>query len=124
MRKWNSESGLSLLTLGLENQGLSAAFADPLPQAASPHQIRGHLGIFPLLHNPDHHHVAPGVNHHVQVQPDSPHTGGQLGDVPISNHVGALGFLARHLPSLWGRLGMAMAVSLVMFMEQPIEAAL
>ena len=113
-----------ITVVGMEDQGPLAAFADPLPQAGPADQIRGDAGIFPILHIPSHHLAAPNVHHQVEIQPDSPHTGGQVGDVPTPDFIGALGFQARHRPGLLGRFGTATAVGLVMLMEHPIEAAL
>ena len=69
--------GISVVSM--EDQGLLAAFADPLPQAGPADQIRGDAGIFPILHIPSHHLAAPDVHYQVEVWPDSPHTGGQVG---------------------------------------------
>jgi hypothetical protein len=64
--------------------------ADPLPQAGRAHQVGGELCVFSLGDIPGHHLAAPDVDHQVEIQPHTPHRGGQIGDVPRHHSIGAI----------------------------------
>ena len=68
----------------MEDQGMGASLADPLPQAGPAHQIRGDFGVLPIGHLPGHHLAAPHVDHQVEIKPHTTHAGGQIGDVPTA----------------------------------------
>ena len=51
------------------------------------HQISGDLGRRYRGDIPGHHLVAPHIDYQVEVQPHTPHRGGQIGDVPAPNLV-------------------------------------
>ena len=53
--------------VGVQDQWLAAAFADPLPQAGSAHQIRCNGWILALGDIPGHNLAAPDVDHQVEV---------------------------------------------------------
>ena len=110
--------------VGMENQGLLSAFADPLFQASPTHQIRCDHWILTLLDIPGHHLSAPDVDHQVEIQPDPTHSGGQIGDVPAPHLIRTCG------PQPWNRSGLlrepgaTTPVHLVIVAEDPVEAAL
>jgi len=113
-----------IAVVGMEDQGLPAAFADPFLEAGPAHQIGGDLSVFPLGHLPGHHLAAPDVDHQVKIQLHPPHAGGQVGDVPTPELIRPPGFQPRHRPWRLGRAGPTAAVGLSMGMEHPVEAAL
>ena len=110
--------------VGMEDQRLGPALADPLSQAGPADQIRGDLGVFPIRHVPGHHLAAPDVDHQIEVQPDATDASGQVGDVPAPELIGPSGLQARHGAGFLGRPGTATAMDLAMGMEHPVEAAL
>ena len=68
--------------VGMEDQRLLPALADPLSQASPAYQIRCNGWIFSLSNIPGHDLAAPDVDHQVEIQPDPAHGGWQIGDVP------------------------------------------
>ncbi len=75
--------------IGMEDQWLAPAFADPLSQAGPAHQICCNAWILTLIHIPGHDLADTDVNHQVEVQPNPPHGGGQIGDIPAPHLIGA-----------------------------------
>tara|TARA_B100000674_G_scaffold191664_2_gene156123 strand:+ start:14023 stop:14463 length:441 start_codon:yes stop_codon:yes gene_type:complete len=67
--------------IGMENQWLAPALADPLSQAASAHQIRCDGWILTLRHIPGHYLSTPDVDYQVEVQPDPADRCGEIGDI-------------------------------------------
>ena len=65
--------------IGVQDQRLLSALADPLSQASPADQIRCNGWILSLIHIPGHDLAAPDVDHQVEVKPDPAHGGGQIG---------------------------------------------
>ena len=110
--------------VGVQDQTLLAALADPLLDAGAADQIGGHLGIFPLGDVPGDDLAAPDVDHQVEVQPYATHAGGQVGDVPAPQLIGTIRTPPRHRPRLLRRPGPSAALDLLVGVEHPVEAAL
>ena len=68
--------------IGVENQWLPTALADPLSQASPADQIRCDGWILSLSNVLGHHLAAPDVDYQVEVQPDPSHGGGEISDIP------------------------------------------
>ena len=81
--------------VGMEDQRLGAALADPLPQAGPAHQISGDLGFFPLGHDPGHHLAAPDVDHQIEVQRHATHAGVNNFLIGINTTEGSSSVVAR-----------------------------
>ena len=69
--------------------GVVARLAVPL----SAWRIRGVLGVFPIGHIPGQHLATRDVNHQMDVEPNAPHAGGQVGGTATGPSV------CRHRPS-------------------------
>ena len=113
-----------IAVVGMEDQGLRASAIDALPQAGSADEISRDLGVFPFSDIPGHHLAAPDVDHQIEVEPDAPDAGGQVGDVPAPDLIRPVSPQARNRTRLLRRAGSPAAVRLPMGMEHPIEAAL
>jgi hypothetical protein len=77
--------------VGKEDQRLLPFLADLLSDASLAYQIRCNGGILTFIHIPGHDLAAPYVDHQVEVQPDSPHGGWQVRDVPTQHLIGFCG---------------------------------
>ena len=71
-----------IAVVGMEDQRLAAPSTDPLPQAGPADEISGDLCVLAIGDIPGHHFAAPDVDHQIEVEPDTTHAGGQVGDVP------------------------------------------
>ena len=90
--------------VGVQDQPLPAALADPLPDASPADQIGRDLGLLPLGDVPGDDLAAPDVDHQIEVQPHPPHAGGQVGDVPAPELIGAVSMPSGNGPGLLGGL--------------------
>jgi len=89
------------------------------------HQIRRDLSRLPLGHIPGHHLAAPDVDHQAEVQPHTPHHGGQKADIPAPYPVWAIRHQARHGARFLRPPGPpSTSVALACLVQHPIEAAL
>jgi hypothetical protein len=66
----------------MQDQRLLATFINPLSEASPAHQIPCDGWILTLPDIPGHHLVALHVDHQIEVEPHTSHSGGQVGDVP------------------------------------------
>ena len=110
--------------IGVQDQRLLSALADPLSQASPADQIRCNGWIFSLSNIPGHHLAAPDVDHQVEVQPDPADSGGEIGDVPTPELVRSDSPEPWHWSwFLWWSCSSA-PVHLAVGVEHPVEAAL
>jgi hypothetical protein len=110
--------------IGMQDQRLLATFINPLSEASPAHQSRCDGWILTLPDIPGHHLAAPHVDHQIEVEPHTSHSGRQVGDVP------ALHLIWPSCAQAWNRSGLlwwpgsSPPMGLPVCMEHPIEAAL
>ncbi len=73
--------------VGMEDQRLLAALADPLADAGPADQIGCDGSVLAFGDIPSDDLAAPDVDHQIEVQPNATHGGGQVGDVPAPHLV-------------------------------------
>ena len=108
----------------MQDQPALALLADPLPDAGPADQISGQRGVLTILDVPGDDLAAPDVDHQIEVEPHAPHTGGQVGDVPAPELVGAISTPPGHRARLLRRPGPSAALHLLVGVEHAVEAAL
>ena len=110
--------------VGLQDQRLLAALADPLADAGPADQIGCNGWVLAFGDVPGHHLAAPDVDHQIEVQPHSTNGGRQVGDIPAPHLVRLGSPQTRYRPwLLWWPCPTA-PVGLAMGMQNPIKAAL
>lgn len=108
----------------MEDHLLPAPFADPLSQAGSAYQICCDGWIFTFGDIPGDDLAAPDVDHQIEVKPDAPDAGQQIGDVPTPHLIRP----RCTQPRYWARIpwwpGLSPPMGLPVCVEHPVDAAL
>jgi len=113
-----------MAVIGVQDQQLPAALADPLAQADSAHQIGGDPRIFAFGDIPGHDLAAPDIDHQVEVQPDPTHAGRQIGDVPAPDLIRPCALEPWHSSWFLWWPGSTAPVHLAVGVEHAVKAAL
>lgn len=110
--------------VGMQGELALTTLADPLPQAGPADQIGGHRRVLAVLDVPGHDLAAPDIHHQVEVQPDAPHAGRKVGDVPAPELIRPVSTSPGHWPRFLRRPCPSTALHLLVGMEHAVEAAL